>query len=88
MLLIKNISNDIKNLKLKSFPEKNVPKLEKTIQKKIGQIEKSDNKSIDLLTLVFKSYTTGTQETFRIFAQQIYTTVLDRNFQNEYINII
>ena len=68
-LLIKNINNKIENLKLKSFPGENVPKLGETITEKIGQIEKSDNKPIDLLTLVSKLYTTGTQEIFRIFTQ-------------------
>ena len=88
VLLIKNISNKIGNLKLKSFPGENILKLGETITEKIGQIEESDNKPVDLLTLVFKLYTTGTQETFRIFAQQIYTAILDRSFQDKYIDII
>lgn len=63
-------------------------KLGKQIIEKVKQIECSGSVPNDLMFLVSKPYTTGTQETFRTFAQQIYTQVVSGTFVGEYLDIV
>ena len=68
-LLVRSFSNQIGNLKLKSIAGENVAKLGEQINELVRQIECSGSVPDDLLFLVAKPYVTGTQETFRTFAQ-------------------
>ena len=86
--LVRAISNEIGNLKLKSIPGENVAKLGEQIVDKVKQIECSGGVPADLLFLVSKPCTTGSQETFRTFAQQNYTSVIDGNCTAHYQDIV
>ena len=59
-------------------------KLGEQIVELVKQIECSGSVSEDLLFLVMKPYVTGTQETFRTYAQQIYATIISGDFKGEY----
>lgn len=86
--LVRSVSNQIGGLKLKSIPCENVAKLGEQIVDLVKQIECSGNVPDDLLFLVSKPYTTGTQETFRTFAQQIYTSIISGDFKDDYQEIV
>ena len=59
--LVRTISNQIGKLELKSIPGENVAKLGETIVTMVKKIECSSHVPKDLLNLVAKPYTTGTQ---------------------------
>ena len=61
--LVQSVCNEIGNLKLKSFARESVPKMGETMVQKIKQIECSGSTPNDLLFLVAKPFTMGTQET-------------------------
>ena len=63
--LVRSVSKQIGNLKLKSIAGENVANLGESIVELVKQIECSGSIPDDLLFLVSKSYVTGTQETFR-----------------------
>ena len=86
--LVRSMCNEIVGLKLKSLPGENVAKLGEMITDKVKQIECSGSVPDDLMFLVTKPYTTGTQETFRTFAQQVYTSVVDGAFKGTYIDVV
>ena len=54
----------------------------------IRQIQSSGTEPTNLLFLVKKPYTTGTQETFRTFPQQIYAQIIEGTFKGDHMNII
>ena len=86
--LVRSVSNQIGNLKLKSVGGENVAKLGENIVELVKQIECSGSVPEDLLFLVTKPYVTGTQETFRTYAQQIYTSIIAGDFKGDYHEII
>ena len=86
--LVRLVSNQIGNLKLKSVGGENVAKLGENIVELVKQIECSGSVPEDLLFLVTKPYVTGTQETFRTYAQQIYTYIIAGDFKGDYHEII
>ena len=65
--LVRSVSNQIGNLKLKSIAGENVANLGESIVELVKQIECSGSVPEDLLFLVSKPYVTGTQETFRTY---------------------
>ena len=89
--LVRSVCNQIQDMKLKSFPGENVAKMGEKISELVQKIESSGEAPPDLLFLVTKPFTTGTQETFHTYAQQIYTSVIDRTFKHGkqgYVEII
>ena len=86
--LVRSVCNKICGLQLKKIPGENVAKLGEIISELVKQIECSGETPQDLLFLVSKPFTTGTQETFRTFAQQIYTSVIDGTFNGGHVEII
>ena len=54
----------------------------------IRQIQILGSTPQDLLFLVAKPYTIGTQDTFRSFAQTFFAQVIDGAFAGDYMNII
>jgi hypothetical protein len=86
--LVRSVSNQIGNLKLKTMAGENVAKLGEQIVDLVKQIECSGSVPDDLLFLVSKPYVTGTQETFRTFAQQIYASIISGDFKGDYNEII
>jgi len=86
--LVRSVSNQIGNLKLNSVAGENVAKLGEQIVELVKQIECSGSVPEDLLYLVTKPYVTGTQETFRTYAQQIYTSIISGDFKGDYHEIV
>jgi len=86
--LVRSVSNQIGNLKLKSIAGENVANLGESIVELVKQIECSGSVPEDLLFLVSKPYVTGTQETFRTYAQQIYASIISGDFTGDYHEII
>ena len=86
--LVRSFSNQIGNLKLKSIAGENVAKLGEQINELVRQIECSGSVPDDLLFLVAKPYVTGTQETFRTFAQQTYAAIISGEFKEDYHAVI
>ena len=86
--LVRGLCDKIVNKNLKSFPGENVAKMGEEIMTLIRQIQSSGTTPQDLLFLVSKPYTTGTQETFRSFAQNTYAQVIDGAFTGDHMNII
>ena len=86
--LVRLISNQIGNLKLKTMAGENVAKLGEQIVDLVKQIECSGSVPDDLLFLISKPYVTGIQETFRTFALQIYASIISGDFQGDYHEII
>jgi hypothetical protein len=86
--LVRSYSNQIGGLKLKSIAGENVAKLGEQINELVRQIECSGSVPEDLLFLVAKPYVTGTQETFRTFAQQIYTSIISGEFKGTYHDVV
>ena len=86
--LVRGLCDKIVTKSLKSFPGENVAKMGEEIMTLIRQIQSSGSTPQDLLFLVSKPYTTGTQETFRSFAQNTYAQVIDGAFTGDFMNII
>lgn len=74
---IKNICNQLGNLKLKNIPGENVATLGEKASEKVDQIEASGSTLEDLLHLTAKPFTRGTDNTFKTFAINICTKVLN-----------
>ena len=62
--------------------------LGESIVELVKQIDCSGSVPDDLLFLVSKPYATGTQETFRTYAQQIYASIISGDFTGDYHEII
>ena len=75
-------------LRLNAIPGENVTDLCKTISKMIKQIVSSGKLPSDLFNLVSKPFTTGTQETFRTFYQQIFTQIVSGKFKEDEMDVI
>ena len=60
--LVRSVCNKMGALRLKSIPGENVSDLCETISEMIKQIESSGKPPSDLLNLVSKPFTAGTQE--------------------------
>ena len=86
--LVRTVCTKIVGLKLKSFPVKNVAKLGETISDLVKQIECSGEEPHDLLNLVAKPFTTGTQETFMTFAQGIHADVIAGKHDGDKVELI
>ena len=86
--LVRGLCDSIVQKDLKKIVGENVAKMSQQIMTLIRQIQSSGTEPTDLLFLVSKPYTTGTQETFRTFAQQIYAQIIEGTFKGDHMNII
>ena len=55
---------------------------------KVRQFDHSGELPNNIMFLVAKSYTTGTQETFCTFAQQVYLEVITSACKDDYLAIV
>ena len=74
--LVRNLCNELGNLNLRKIPGENVAELGEQVTAKINQIMASGQVIEDLMHLIAKAFVRGSQETFRVQAQQMYSQVL------------
>ena len=74
--LVRSVCNKMGALKLKAITGEKVGDSCEIISEMIKQIENSGKLPSDLLNLVSTPFATGTQETFKIFAQQVCTEII------------
>ena len=86
--LVRSVCNKMGTLRLKSIPGENVSDSCEMISEMIKQIESSGKPPSDLLNLVSKPFTMGTQETFMTFAQQIHTEIVAGKFKEDEMDVI
>ena len=86
--VVRAVCNELSKLILKNIPGENVATLGEMIMEKVNQIEAAGRPPDDLMILVIKPYTTGTQEIFRTLANVVYTTVLTGEYKGTAMEIV
>ena len=85
---VRSVSDQIGGLKLKAVPGENVGNVGEQINELVRQIECSGSVPDESLFLVSKPHVTGTQETFRTFAQQTHASIISGEFKGDRQEVI
>ena len=85
---IRNLSNELGSLTLKSIPGENVSALTIKITELARELEGSGNAPSDLLNLVSKPYTKGSDDAFKTHALGEHTKVMKGNFKETWQEMV
>lgn len=86
--MVRKLSNQLGNLKLKDVDGENVDKLGDTVTTLVKEITGSGQKPGDLLNLVSQPFTTGTCEGFRAHAMAIDSQVMSNTYTGTWNQLI